>query len=124
MALSSAYNPKGQQFTDLSTIPLAAVERIEVLKGGASAIYGTDAVAGVINIITRKTFDGARIELNWPDHEQIGSTRRHSERRVGRDPASAVACFLAGSYFRRTELVADQRDWTGNGYISQQGFSG
>ena len=48
-----------QLFIDLSTIPLEAVERIEVLKDGASAIYGSDALAGVVNIILRKNFSGA-----------------------------------------------------------------
>ena len=46
-------------FTDLSTIPLDAVERVEVLKDGASAIYGSDAIAGVVNIILRSDFEGA-----------------------------------------------------------------
>ncbi len=46
-------------FTDLSTIPLDAVERIDVLKDGASAIYGSDAIAGVVNIILRSDFTGA-----------------------------------------------------------------
>jgi len=44
---------------DLSQIPIAAIDRIEVLKDGASAIYGADAIAGVVNIITRKNYDGA-----------------------------------------------------------------
>ncbi|TXI50873.1 MAG: TonB-dependent receptor [Lysobacter sp.] len=44
---------------DLNTIPISVVERIEVLKDGASAIYGSDAIAGVINVITRSNFDGA-----------------------------------------------------------------
>lgn len=48
-----------KMFTDLSTIPLEAVDRIEVLKDGASAIYGSDALAGVVNIILRKNFSGA-----------------------------------------------------------------
>ena len=43
-------------FTDLSIIPLEAVERMEVLKDGASAIYGSDAIAGVVNIILRRDF--------------------------------------------------------------------
>ncbi|MGH8077524.1 MAG: TonB-dependent receptor plug domain-containing protein, partial [Lysobacter sp.] len=46
-------------FSDISTIPAVAVERIEVLKDGASSIYGSDAIAGVINIITRSNFEGA-----------------------------------------------------------------
>ncbi|HEY2344638.1 MAG TPA: TonB-dependent receptor [Xanthomonadaceae bacterium] len=52
---------------DLNTIPLAIVDRIEVLEDGASAIYGSDAIAGVVNIITKKNFDGALV------HEKYGS---------------------------------------------------
>ncbi len=48
-------------FQDVSTIPTAMVERIEVLKDGASSIYGSDAMAGVINIITRRNFEGAEV---------------------------------------------------------------
>jgi len=50
---------QGSGDVDLNTIPISVVERIEVLKDGASAIYGSDAIAGVINVITRKNFDGA-----------------------------------------------------------------
>ena len=50
---------------DLNTIPLQAVERIEVFKDGGSAVYGSDAVAGVVNIITRKNFDGFEIPLYY-----------------------------------------------------------
>ncbi|MDQ0839259.1 TonB-dependent receptor [Sphingomonas faeni] len=50
-------------FSDLSTIPIAAVDRIEVLTDGASALYGSDAVAGVVNIILRKTYRGAETRL-------------------------------------------------------------
>lgn len=53
------------QFVDVSTIPVSAVERVEVLSDGASAIYGADAVAGVINIILRKDYDGAETALNY-----------------------------------------------------------
>jgi iron complex outermembrane receptor protein len=48
---------------DLNTIPVAVVERIEVLKDGASAIYGSDAIAGVVNVITRKNFEGAEANV-------------------------------------------------------------
>jgi iron complex outermembrane receptor protein len=44
--------------TDISQIPLSAIDRVEILTDGASALYGSDAVAGVVNIITRKTFSG------------------------------------------------------------------
>src|SRR5712664_736868 len=46
---------------DLNSIPTAAVERIEVLKDGASAVYGSDAIAGVVNIITRRRFNGTEL---------------------------------------------------------------
>jgi iron complex outermembrane recepter protein len=48
----------GGYFTDISTIPLSAIERIDVLSDGASPIYGSDAIAGVVNIILRREFDG------------------------------------------------------------------
>ena len=50
-----------QSFVDLNSIPLAAADRIEVLKDGASARYGSDAIAGVVNIILKDEYDGADI---------------------------------------------------------------
>lgn len=50
---------------DLNMIPISMIERIEVLKDGASAIYGADAVAGVVNIITKKKFDGAQLSAKY-----------------------------------------------------------
>jgi iron complex outermembrane recepter protein len=46
---------------DVSAIPLAAIDRVEILKDGASAIYGTDAIAGVVNFILRKDFQGVEV---------------------------------------------------------------
>ena len=54
---------QGTGDVDLNTIPISVVERIEVLKDGASAIYGSDAIAGVINVITKKNFDGAEANV-------------------------------------------------------------
>ncbi|MCY3819798.1 MAG: TonB-dependent receptor [Gammaproteobacteria bacterium] len=51
--------------TDISTIPLSMVERIEVLPDGASAVYGSDAVGGVVNIITRKDYGGVEVDLDY-----------------------------------------------------------
>ena len=55
----------GDPFADVSAIPMSAVERIEVLKDGASAIYGADAVAGVVNIILRKDFVGTEVTAGY-----------------------------------------------------------
>jgi iron complex outermembrane receptor protein len=59
---------------DLNTIPLAAIDRIEVLRDGASSLYGTDAIGGVINFITKKDFQGARSIAPRPNSR--GSRRR------------------------------------------------
>lgn len=55
------YAPSTGENADLNTIPLAAVERIEILSDGASALYGSDAIGGVVNIILRKDYDGAEV---------------------------------------------------------------
>ena len=54
-----------QSFVDLNSIPLAAIERIEILKDGASALYGADAVAGVMNIVLRKDYQGAEYSVGY-----------------------------------------------------------
>lgn len=64
---------------DLSSVPFEAISQIEVLKDGASSIYGSDAIAGVINIITRKNYDGLSINL----HTGISSEGDANERKVG-----------------------------------------
>jgi outer membrane receptor protein involved in Fe transport len=50
---------------DLNTIPAAAIERVEVITGGASSVYGADAVAGVVNFITKKDFEGADLDIQY-----------------------------------------------------------
>ncbi|MEO6968689.1 MAG: TonB-dependent receptor [Rhodanobacteraceae bacterium] len=61
---------------DLSAIPLALVERVEVLRDGASAIYGSDAIAGVINIITRKDYQGAEAGAYFGETDHDDGIRR------------------------------------------------
>ncbi|MEO6800488.1 MAG: TonB-dependent receptor [Rhodanobacter sp.] len=63
-------------FVDLNTIPLAAVERIEVLKDGASAVYGADAIAGVVNIIMRPSFQGVEATADAGTSEHGGGFTR------------------------------------------------
>ncbi|MFC5576971.1 TonB-dependent receptor [Lysobacter niabensis] len=73
---SSASGVSGS--ADVNTIPLAIVERIEVLEDGASAIYGSDAIAGVINIITRRNFEGAEAHAYYGEYEDGGGTTEMS----------------------------------------------
>lgn len=50
---------------DLNTIPISIIERVEILKSGASSIYGSDAISGVVNIITKKNFEGAQLRADY-----------------------------------------------------------
>ena len=63
---------------DLSSIPLSAIDRIEVLRDGASAIYGTDAIGGVINFILRRDYTGIELaaEYQWPQESGGGDATR------------------------------------------------
>lgn len=58
MAPAATATPTGGEFVDINTIPLVMVERLEVLTDGGSALYGSDAVAGVVNVIMRNNFEG------------------------------------------------------------------
>jgi outer membrane receptor protein involved in Fe transport len=61
------------QFVNIDAIPAAAIERMEVLTDGASAVYGTDAVAGVINVITKRNFQGAEVSFTNDTSSRIDS---------------------------------------------------
>jgi iron complex outermembrane receptor protein len=61
---------------DLNMIPFAAVERVEVLRDGASSLYGTDAIAGVINFITRRDFNGGNISIGLDAPQHPGGMQR------------------------------------------------
>ena len=53
-----------------STLPTVAIDRIEILADGASSVYGSDAIAGVINVITKKGFDGAEFNFRRGDRDR------------------------------------------------------
>jgi iron complex outermembrane receptor protein len=76
-AAAYALADDGQRsFVDLNTIPLDSVERIEVLKDGASSIYGADAIAGVVNIILKKQYRGAEVSVEIGKGQHPGSGER------------------------------------------------
>jgi iron complex outermembrane receptor protein len=98
---------------DLSMIPLEAVERIEVLTDGSSAIYGSDAVGGVINIILRKDFDGQVTSARLDTLTQGGGETKQFSQTVGRTWNTGGA--LAVLQFEdANKLRADQRSFTEN----------
>jgi iron complex outermembrane receptor protein len=66
-AIHSTSAGSGASFVDINTIPSIAIDRIEVLKDGAAATYGSDAVAGVVNLITRTRFEGLELSASYRD---------------------------------------------------------
>ncbi|MET0208074.1 MAG: TonB-dependent receptor [Burkholderiaceae bacterium] len=68
---------------DLNMIPMAAIERIEVLRDGASSLYGTDAIGGVINFITRKDYTGATVTLGYESPQHDGGKSRSANAGFG-----------------------------------------
>src|SRR6185437_6090175 len=79
-------------FVDLSMIPLYAVERVEVVTDGASAIYGSDAVGGVVNIILGRNLDGAETRVRYGSVTNGSTTEREVGQTVGHgwDTGSAL----------------------------------
>ncbi|HET9107654.1 MAG TPA: TonB-dependent receptor [Steroidobacteraceae bacterium] len=99
-------------FVDVSTIPLSAVKRIEVLPDGASAIYGSDAIAGVINIIMRNDFQGAESKVTYGT--AIGGRRDITASQLLGTRWSSGHAMLAYEYSDATPLAASQRPYAAN----------
>jgi iron complex outermembrane receptor protein len=94
---------------DLNTIPTAAVERIEVLKDGASAIYGSDAIAGVVNVILRNDYDGAEINTYLGVFDKGDGFRQSYDVTIGSTGDRFSAMFGAG-YVKEEPVFAGDRE--------------
>jgi len=109
---------------DLNTIPLAAISRIEVLKDGASAIYGTDAVGGVINFILKTDFEGVQANASGNFTEAGGGATRRLGLTAGKgklDTDRYNVMFALG-YDKNDRLDSSQRGFA-NGYQPGRGLS-
>lgn len=99
----SGVDPSTGYAVDLNAIPAAMIERIEILKSASSAIYGSDAVAGVVNIITRKDFEGVEVNAQ-------GGTSGEGDRNTGTATLTAGKSWSGGS------------GWTSFGYDIDDGL--
>ncbi len=114
-----APNPFGQGgagIVDTNIIPSAAVGRIEVLKDGAAATYGSDAIAGVVNFITRKDFDG--LELNGSYRYIDGSDGDYDGSIIWGHTWENGNVLLSAGYQHRSELPTTERDWAAQSYFN------
>ncbi|MEO5741435.1 MAG: TonB-dependent receptor [Vicinamibacterales bacterium] len=93
---------------DLNTIPTAAVERVEVLKDGASSIYGSDAIAGVVNIILRTDYDGAEANLEVGEFEDGDGQRQSYDFTIGTSTEKGSLMFSA-AYVQEDPVFAGDR---------------
>lgn len=109
------------EFADLSALPSAAVERVDVLLDGASALYGSDAVAGVVNVIMRRSFDGQETRV------RVGAARGGAEdltisHLAGRSWSTGTA-LLSWEYQKTNPLGAGDRPYTRDGDLRPFGGS-
>lgn len=95
---------------DLNSIPMAAVERIEILTDGASAIYGSDAIGGVVNIITRKDFEGVAFMAGYTKPGNPGGEKRESSVLLGVNGEKGKIIMGLGTSGRDMVFTRD-RDW-------------
>lgn len=94
---------------DLNTIPVAAIERVEVLKDGASAIYGSDAVAGVVNIILRRDYDGLSVSSYYGENEEgDGEVQSHDFLFGATTDRSSV--MVGAQYIKQEPIFAGDRE--------------
>jgi iron complex outermembrane recepter protein len=110
---------------DISGIPFSAIDSVQVLREGASALYGSDAIAGVINFITRKNYQGLEVQANFDHPEKAGGSSGEGDLTFGHgDLASdGYNIMVTGSYSRQGELRATQRDFSAAGYYPAGGYN-
>lgn len=98
-------------FVDINNIPLAAIERVDILKDGASATYGSDAIAGVINIVLKNDFDGAEVAAKWGATADGGGEETNISMIWGNVAEKSNHTFII-DYFNREEVLYADRDYS------------
>jgi iron complex outermembrane receptor protein len=109
---------QGEDPANIDLIPLDAIERIEVLKDGASAVYGSDAVAGVVNIITKRSADGASFSTSFgqSDAGDTPTTRASASWGVANDKLNFFGVL---EYYQRDGIANADRPLSANPDLSR-----
>ncbi|WP_286938327.1 MULTISPECIES: TonB-dependent receptor [unclassified Pseudoalteromonas] len=132
VAISAFAEGITNSFVDINSIPVSAIERIDILKDGASAIYGSDAVAGVVNVILKKDIDGVELNLGYggtdgPNYEETTASL------VWGTTSEKSSASIIIDYFKNTSLSSDemgslgtanQSPYGGEDFRSSRGFPG
>lgn len=98
-------------FVDINNIPLSAIKRVDILKDGASATYGSDAVAGVINIILRDDVEGAEVSAKFGTTADGGGDEQSVNLVFGNQTDNSSHTFIL-EYFNREEVLYADRDYS------------
>jgi iron complex outermembrane receptor protein len=117
-----------KSFTDLSTVPMEAVERIEILKDGASSTYGADAIAGVVNIILRKDFTGLVLkaeggESKYRDAETGKASMTWGKGDLDNDGFNVMTNVEVYTNHELKNKARADREWIGHGDIRPWGYA-
>lgn len=117
-------NPYSGVATDLNVIPTVAIERIEVLTDGASSIYGSDAIAGVINIITRSDFQGVEIgaSAKLPQNDGGEQYSGNISGGFGSMAKDGFNVFGGFSFTQENKIASKERDFAKTGIIPDKGL--
>jgi len=98
---------------DVNTIPAALIDRVEIISGGAAAVYGADAVSGVVNFMMKKTFDGFAVDSTYRITEEGDGEEVGADLTFGGDFADGMGSAVFNvSYFDRKALYKDARDFS------------
>ena len=110
---------------DLHTIPLGAIDRVEILKDGASALYGSDAIAGVINFVTRSDFQGVELSAHAGTSEAGGGSRTRAvlSGGIGEAAKDGYNVFAVVDHQRSGELAARDRSFSSTSYRPLDGLN-
>ncbi|TCM22434.1 TonB-dependent receptor-like protein [Novosphingobium sp. PhB165] len=101
------------QVVDLNTIPTALIERVDVVTGGKSAVYGSDAVSGVVNFVTKQDYDGVQANANYRLTGQGDGAQYGGGLLVGKNFADGRGNItLYGDYMRRNPILQSARKYT------------
>ncbi len=109
---ASSFASGTENFVDINSIPLAAIERIEVLATGASAIYGADAVAGVINYILKKDYQGAEFNVSYGNSFASSDEGQYNLNFVAGTDFVGGQLTVYADYFDRNKFTAQDRSYT------------
>ncbi len=110
---------------DLNGIPFAAIERIEVLRDGASSLYGSDAIGGVINFITKKDYDKGEIDATYNVPSEKGGRNGDLELTFGKGNLASDGwnLLVTGDWTKQSQLKAQDRSFSKYGYDPARGLA-